>query len=415
MLAWLAAPDRGSEWAAAWGMARVAARLGRVLLLVRPDCAPAIRAWCERHPEVPIEPVPVAAPAGARRRLAGLLPKGHFLDYWAWLDAAEKVARELAHRQRLDLAVHAALGCYWLPSPVTELGVPSVWGPVGGATRTPPALLPVLGARGLAERALERLVLGLGARLPATRRTMRRADLVLVECRATLPVLPADVAARARIFNRAVLTEVPPVAPRERGRFVLFPSTLDARKGPMLALEALRRAPPGTALLFANEGPEEPRLRRRVAELGLDGRARFLGRVPRPRCFELVREAGCVLFAGTNEDGGCALVEAMLLGAPVVVLAHSGPAEIVERWGTDPSRALLVAPAAPAAVAAGMGEAIARLFDRPPRGHDPHLDQAGATLAFLGLLEEALAAPAARRSAADPVGARSTEPALPAL
>jgi hypothetical protein len=227
MLAWLAAPDRGSEWAAAWGMARAAARLGRVFLLVRPDCAPAIRAWCERHPEVPIEPVPVDSPPGLHHRLARFLPKGHFLEYLVWLDAAEKVARELARGRRLDLAVHAALGCYWLPSPVTELGVPSVWGPVGGATRTPPPLLPVLGARGLAERALERLVLGLGARLPSTRRTMRRADLVLVECRATLPVLPADVAARARIFNRAVLTEVPPVAPRERGRFVLFPSTLD--------------------------------------------------------------------------------------------------------------------------------------------------------------------------------------------
>lgn len=413
MFAWLAAPDRGSEWAAAWGMARAAARLGRVLLLVRPDCAPSIRAWCERHPDVPIELVPVAAPQGAHRRLAELLPKGHFLDYLAWLAAAQTVAQELALGQRLDLAVHAALGCYWLPSPVTELGVPSVWGPVGGATRTPPPLLPVLGARGLAERALERFVLGLGARLPATRRTMRRADLVLVECRATLPVLPADVAARARIFNRAVLTEVPPVPPRERGRFVLFPSTLDARKGPMLALEALRRTPPGTELLFANEGPEEPRLRRRVVALGLEGRVRFLGRVPRARCFELVREAGCVLFAGTNEDGGCALVEAMLLGAPVVVLAHSGPAEIVERWGTDPSRALLVPPGAPAAVAAGLAEAIGRLLARPPRGHDPHLDQAGATLAFMDLLEQAMAATAARRSPAEPVAARPSEPALP--
>lgn len=415
LLAWLAAPDRGSEWAAAWGMARAAARLGRVLLLVRPDCEPSIRAWCAEHPEVPIEPVAVASPPGPHRGLAGLLPKGHFLDYIAWLDAAERVARELAGAGRAALAVHAALGCYWLPSPVVGLGVPSVWGPVGGATRTPPPLLPVLGARGLAERALERFVLGAAARLPATRRTMRQADRVLVECRATLAVLPADVAHRARIFNRALLTEVPALPPRERGRFVLFPSTLHARKGPMLALEALRAAPAGTELVFANEGPEEPRLRRRVVELGLEGRVRFLGRVPRRRCFELVREAGCVLFAGTNEDGGCALVEAMLLGAPVVVLAHSGPAEIVQGFGTDPTRALLVPPAAPAAVAAGMGEAIARLAARPPRASEPHLDQAGATLAFLRLLEEAMARATVPQPLAEPGGVRPAEPALPGI
>ncbi len=415
VLAWLAAPDRGSEWAAAWGMARAAARLGRVLLLVRPDCEASIRAWCAEHPEVPIEPVPVAAPPGPHRLLAEILPKGHFLDYIAWLGAAQRVARELAEAEGPLLAVHAALGCYWLPSPVVELGVPSVWGPVGGATRTPRALLPVLGGRGLVDRALERLVLGLAARLPSTRRTMRRADRVLVECRATLAVLPADVARRARIFNRALLTEVPALEARERGRFVLFPSTLHARKGPMLALEALRAAPAGTELVFANEGPEEPRLRRRAVELGLEGRVRFLGRVSRRRCFELVREAGCVLFAGTNEDGGCALVEAMLLGAPVVVLAHSGPAEIVEGFGTDPSRALLVPPATPATVAAGMGAAIARFLARPPRASDPHLDQTRAVLAFQGLLEEAMVRAPVPRPLAEPAGVRPAEAALPGV
>jgi glycosyltransferase involved in cell wall biosynthesis len=415
MLAWLAAPDRGSEWAAGWGMARAAARLGRVFLLVRPDCAPAIRDFAAARPDLPIEAVPVESPPGLHRTAAPHLPKAYFLDYLAWLRAAREAARAIAARTRIDLAVHAALGCYWLPSPVVELGAPSVWGPVGGATRTPPALLSVLGARGLFERAVERAILGVAGRLPATRRTMRRADLVLVECRANLAVLPRDVAARARIFNRAVLTEVPAVPPRERGRFVLFPSTLHARKGPMLALEALRQAPPGTELVFANEGPEEPRLRRKVVELGLEGRVRFLGRVPRQRCFELVREAGCVLFAGTNEDGGCALVEAMLLGAPVVVLGHSGPAEIVERWGTDPSRALLVRPAAPSQVAAEMGEAIGRLLARPPRARDPHLDQAGAVLAFTGLLEAAMAPAPAERIEPEPLPARPAEPVLPSL
>lgn len=359
-------------------------------------------------------PVPVAAPRGLHEKLAGLLPKGHFLDYLAWLAAAERVARELVAANRVDLAVHAALGCYWLPSPVVDLGVPSVWGPVGGATRTPPALLPVLGPRGLAERALERLVLAAAARMPATRRTMRRADLVLVECRATLAVLPADIARRARLFNRAVLTEVPPLPARERQRFVLFPSTLDARKGPLLALEALRRAPAGCELLFANEGPEEPRLRRRMAELGLEGRVHFLGRVPRLRCFELMQEAGCVLFAGTNEDGGCALVEAMLLGAPVVVLGHSGPAEIVERFGTDPGRVRLVPPAPPAVVAADLGEAIGRFLAQPPRASDPHLDQAVAVLAFLDLLETAMAPVREGYDAALSGADRPSAPVLPA-
>lgn len=415
MLAWLADPERGSEWAAAWGMAYAAAALGRVTLLVRPDCAPSIRAWCAEHPRTPIEPVAVDPPAGRRPVLARLLPKGHFLDYLAWLEAAGEVARGLVARERFDLAVHAALGCYWLPSPVVGLGLPSVWGPVGGATRPPPALLPLLGPRGIAARAAERLAHAVGARLPATRATMRGADRVLVECRSTLGVLPADVAARARVFNRAVLTRVPSLPPaRPRGRFVLFPSTLHAHKGAELALEAVRALPEGVELWFANEGPEEAKLRRRAAQAGLDGRVRFLGRVARTRCLELVCEAGAVLFAGIHEDGGCALCEAMQLGAPVAVLAHGGPAEIVERWGTDRARVRLVPPAGPAETARALGAALGELLARPAATDAPMLDQAGATLAFLAELEEAMAA-AVRAPRIVPDRAVPNHPPEPAL
>ncbi|MCX7628662.1 MAG: glycosyltransferase [Geminicoccaceae bacterium] len=408
MFAWLADPERGSEWAAAWGMAVAAARLGPVRLLVRPDCEAPIRSWCARHPEVPIEPLAVAPAERWYPRFAPALPKGHFLDYFAWLEAAGAVARRLVARERFDLAVHAALGCYWLPSPVVDLGIPSVWGPVGGATRPPRALLSALGARGLVERACERAILAVAARLPATRRTMRRADLVLVEGRATRAALPADVAARARMFNRAVLVRVPRVPERPRGRTVLFPSTLDGRKAPRLALEAFRFAPEDAILLFANEGPEEAFLRRRAEALGLGGRVRFLGRVPRMRCFELVREAGAVIFTGLNEDGGCALCEAMVLGAPVVVLAHSGPREIVETWGTDPARVALVPPAGPRATAERLGEALRRFLERPPRAASPYLDQDGAIRSFTELLAQA----ARGRAAADPARAPArSEPA----
>lgn len=392
MVAWLADPERGSEWAAAWGMAITAARLGPVRLLVRPDCEASIRAWCARHPEVPIEPLAVAPAARWYRRLAPVLPKGHFFDYFAWLEAAGAKARALVAKERFDLAIHAALGCYWLPSPVVGLGIPSVWGPVGGATRPPPALLPVLGARGLFERACERSILALAARLPVTRRTMRCADLVLVEGEATLAALPADVSARARIFNRAVLTQVPEVPECPRERTVLFPSLLDARKAPSLALEAFRFAPKDSVLLFANAGPEEPYLRERARVLGLEDRVRFLGRVPRARYFELVRAAGAVVFTGLNEDGGCALCEAMLLGAPVVVLAHSGPKEIIESWATDRSRVVLVPPGSPRATAAQLGEGLRRLLEHPPRARGPYLDQPSAMRFFLALLADAVRA-----------------------
>lgn len=392
LLAWLAAPNRGSEWAAAWGMALAATALGEVTILTEPDSAEAIRGWLAENPGVPIEVVGVDAEPSWWLPLAERVLKGHFLYYFRWLAVARETALALHAARPFDVAVHGALGCYWLPSPVVDLGVPSVWGPVAGAMKPPLSLLPLMSWKGLLERAVERPIVRIASMLPATRRTMRRADLVLVENLATLPALPSDVAARAGVLARAVLSPVPTLPPLPRGRYVLFPSLLDSRKGPLLALEAFPSVPADCTLKFINTGPEEPRLRQRAAELGLADRVEFLGRVPRERYFELVRGAGAVVFAGLNEDGGCALCEAMALGAPVVVLAHGGPAEIVERWGTDPNRAALVPPTGPAATARALGAALARFLTDPPAAHESYLDQAGAMLEMARLLGVAVAA-----------------------
>ena len=45
-----------------------------------------------------------------------------------------------------------------------------------------------------------------------------------------------------------------------------------------------------------------------------------------------------------REEGGLALAEAMLSGAPVIVLAHGGARTIAER-ALDPSRVTLIEPA----------------------------------------------------------------------
>lgn len=407
MLAWLIAPDRGSEWAASWGMAVAAARLGEVTILARPDCAEAVNRWAKTQPACRIEAVAVTEDETWWTSVGRRVTRGFFLSYLGWLRAAAGTARRLDQERPFDLAVHAALGCYWLPSPVTRLGIPSLWGPVAGATKTPFGLLPVLGAAGLAERCLERGVRAVAGRLPATRRTMREATQVSVESLATLGHLPRDIAARAPVIYRAVLTQTPHLAPRPRGRYLVFPSTLSPGKGGVLAVEALRYLPTDVELLFANTGADEARLRRRVAAYGLGDRARFLGAIPRETCLELVRGAAAALFTGIHEDGGCALCEAMLLGTPIVALGHGGPKEIVERWCTDRSRAILVPPArGPKATGRALGEAVTRLLATAPSRQDPYLDQEQAMEELVGCyratMRAARAQPVEATAALDP-------------
>lgn len=391
VLAWLVSPQRGSEWAAAWGMVRVAAELGEVTVLCRPDCEAEMRAWCLAHPEVPIEVHAVPPVDGWLRRLAGIAVKGHFFDYFAWLAALPPVIAAIHGRHPVDLAVHAALGCQWLPSPISDLDVPTIWGSVGGSTPTAPGLWPVLGPVGVVERAIERLVVRAGMALPATRRTMRRASLVLLEAESVRPHMPAEIAASAVVFRRALLAPAPVLPPEPRGFDVIFPSGLTARKGAILAVEAFVDVPAPYRLVFVNDGPEAPRLLARARALGIADRVELRGAVPRQDYFRMLRAAPFGLFTGVNEEGGCALCEAMMLGVPVVVLAHGGPAEIVDGWSLDPSRVVAVKPAGGVvATARALGLGMRTMIGRGGLRRDPYLDQARAAAELTAIYRRVL-------------------------
>lgn len=411
VVAWLVSPARGSEWAAAWGMTRVAAELGEVTVLCRPDCEVEMRAWCHVHPEVPITVRAVAPADGWQQRMSRLAIKGYFFQYFAWLSALPAVIAEVHAARPIDLAVHAALGCQWLPSPITDFDVPTIWGSVGGSTPTAPGLWPILGPLGVLERTIERLVVRAGMALPATRRTMRQASIVLLEAESVRPYMPAAIAEKALVFRRALLSPAPPLPPAPRGFDIIFPSGLTARKGAMLAVEAFVHVPRPYRLVFVNDGPERNRLERRVRALGLEDRVEFRGAVPRDAYFGMLRGAPLALFTGVNEEGGCALCEAMLLGVPVVVLAHGGPAEIVTGWCLDPSRVVAVPPAdgiTPTARALGQG--IRELIGRRGLRTEPYLDQPRAAAELAAIYARALGrSPVADRRVADRV--RAAEPA----
>src|SRR4029077_18913154 len=58
--------------------------------------------------------------------------RGIHLYYYMWQFGAYWQARKLHHRVRFDLAHHVTLVIYWMPSFLSFLGIPFVWGPVGG-------------------------------------------------------------------------------------------------------------------------------------------------------------------------------------------------------------------------------------------------------------------------------------------
>jgi glycosyltransferase involved in cell wall biosynthesis len=154
---------------------------------------------------------------------------------------------------------------------------------------------------------------------------------------------------------------LPELPPREElrasfritGPTLAFAGRLTAQKSIEVALAAVA-ANEGVVLLIAGDGDERAALENRAVELGLEGRARFLGPQRRDRVLELFRAADASILSSSWENFPHAVVEALAVGTPVLATSAGGVAEVVR----DGENGLLVA----AGDADALADAVRRYF-----------------------------------------------------
>jgi len=289
--------------------------------------------------------------------------------YFLWQRRAAKFAKELFRREGFDLFHQVTFSNEWMPSFIAPaLPVPFVWGPVGGGQKVPKELMGTLAGR---ERRRERsrtFLQSVWRATPARRRCARKASAILVCNKETKDVL-ARYAAKVIDFpvNGIAATDIAAgkAAPAEREGFrLLYVGRFDAIKGLPLAFEALRLllgAAPAATLELVGEGPERPRLEGLAARLGIAGRIAWTPWLPRHEVLARMRRSDVFLFPSLRDGGGAVVIEAMASGVPVVCLDVGGPGfHVRDGWGVK------VAPGRPGPVAAGLADALERLW-RDPR------------------------------------------------
>ena len=160
----------------------------------------------------------------------------HRLKYVAWQFAALRVARRLHRRRSFDVAWHVTWANAWLGSTAALLGVPFVFGPVGGGVEPPWRLARFLGA--------SRSVLGDPANdRPVARPSHQppRSDLLAARCTRPRPE-PRDDA----LATTALPGQVRPV-PECRPRRSSFASADRPSDGRICSLRRPPHPPQGRA------------------------------------------------------------------------------------------------------------------------------------------------------------------------
>jgi glycosyltransferase involved in cell wall biosynthesis len=366
--AYACAPGRGSEPEVGLRSVLAAASRHDTWVLTREkNVAPLRRYLLEHHPQVAARTEVVGLDIdGPAKWLKKRVPGGLYLYYGAWQRSARDRARELDARHDFDLVHHSTFATFWTRAGVCELGKPAVWGPVGGGVRPPRSLLPVMGARGVVRSVARAVVQRFG--LLALERRMRAsgAAVVALAQNSETAALIRRVAPAAVVPNALVVEprETGPTGKSRSGRRVVFASRLVPYKAGLLAVRAMTHVAVDAELLICGDGPERARLLREIERLGLTGRVRVLGAVPREQMQEILASATALLHPALHDDAALVVAEALGMGTVVVCLDHGGPREVTRWWPAACSRLVRVADVE--GTARGLAAALEDVLGAPP-------------------------------------------------
>jgi glycosyltransferase involved in cell wall biosynthesis len=255
--------------------------------------------------------------------------RGLRLHYMLWQRAALKAARRLHELHRFDIAHQVGLGTVSAPPPFWRLGIPFIWGPIGGGQVAPPSFLSYFG-RAWRREWLRTCRVRILPCLPSMRRSASRCAMILTTNDATAEIATQAGGRTVRFFLDSGLSDFwlaprPPSVPVRRDCILIYWGGLVPRKALGLGLESVSQVKDSRVRLWiAGEGPMRAEWEALATRLGIADRVRFFGHVSRERVRDLACASDAFLLTSLRESFGSGVLEAMGLGLPIITLDHHG-------------------------------------------------------------------------------------------
>jgi glycosyltransferase involved in cell wall biosynthesis len=223
-----------------------------------------------------------------------------------------------------------------------QLGIPLVFGPVGGNESFPLRFLPILSPTAGAFE-LARKFSNLKSHFsPGVRACIRRAAHVFAANAETEPLMVQLRGTRAGVsrllayYHSENTVRIATQGAQEKsfdGPLRLFAGgSLDGRKGVALALHALARAKAEGVRFryrYGGKGPEFERIQQLTAQLGLRDEVLVGDSLSGEEYARELRESHIYLLPSLRDSAGITLAEAMLAGCVPIVADCGGPGQIV--------------------------------------------------------------------------------------
>ena len=259
------------------------------------------------------------------------------LAYQNWLRCTfEEAKREIA-QSRYDL-VHLITYVGWrFPGSFYHLGIPFVWGPIGGLMNTPWRLFPALGIKGALYYGGRNLVNSLQIMvLPGPRRALRQAQGAVIAATSEIQdALWKHFGSTSRVICEVGLPEVgaAEIQPRAAGEplRICWSGLHLPGKALHLLLRAMVDLPKEMdyEVHILGDGPCSQEWRALAERLGVNGRCQWHGRLSRDEALQVMKTCHILVITSLKELTSTVALEAVALGLPVVCPDHCGLADLI--------------------------------------------------------------------------------------
>lgn len=254
-----------------------------------------------------------------------------YYAFAVWQKQAYEKAKELLYQEQFDLIHFVGPIGYREPGYLWKLGLPYVWGPVGGVNNAPRQLMermPWMSKmkhtfRSVAntiqfhtKRRLKKALAATDVLMTATSENQARFKAVHHKDSICLPenAITASISLDERKFDHP-----------DKFRFMVV-GTLDARKSVGTFLEALTQVRHKDRLRvdIVGSGPLRDSLERYAVAQGLNGMITWHGQLPREKAVALFRDAHLHVITSVSEGNPTTIWEAMSYGVPTLSFDHCG-------------------------------------------------------------------------------------------
>jgi len=283
-------------------------------------------------------------------------------------------ARQIHAERPFDLAHHVTISTWRVSCPLWRLGIPFIWGPIGGGEPFPWECRSLLSPQArIFEAARE--ISNIASRLsPKIRATAQKAAFCLAANEETKGLLiglrgqkvGVEVMSPAMFWPERIQNLQAGSLSKPDGRplRIFAGGNLEGRKGVAVALKALAIAKnQGVDFVYrlGGYGPERAHLQKLAKELGLEDRIIFGDSLSGDDYLNELRKSHLYLLPSLREHTGLTLLEAMLAGSVPIVANGGGPGSIVAE-----NRGFKIAISNPGKMVAEIAEVIC-LLARDPR------------------------------------------------